>query len=264
MEHKNEKLDLFCSALKEYVSGEEFGDVDQEKYEEMFEHVPYKNRQWAGDAILDTLFEAAGEKMTDDGDKEILEKLKGLVKTYEHEAKDPASSVQETLFFPSEDNVQTLCEYIMTAKRNLRICVFTLTNNDIARAVLNRHNEGVKVQMISDDECAKAKGSDIEYLASKGIDIRTDNSERNHMHNKFCIIDNDVLLTGSFNWTVQAGKGNQENILITDQPFYIHEYKEEFKRLWAEFSDNEVEVDQHRSRGKKRYSRKKAKWNNHN
>ena len=184
MEHSNPKLDLFCSALKEYVGGDEFGDVDKDKFEDMVGEVPFKNRQWAGDAILDTLFESASERMSDDGDKEILEKLKGLVRSYEHSAKDPATSVQETLFFPSEDNVQTLCEYIMTAKRTLRICVFTLTNNDICRAVLNRHNEGVKVQMITDDECSKAKGSDIEYLASKGVDIRTDSSERCHMHNK--------------------------------------------------------------------------------
>ena len=68
-------------------------------------------------------------------------------------------------------------------------------------------------------------------------------------------------MTGSFNWTVQAGKSNQENILVTDHPFYIHEYKEEFKRLWAEFADNEVEREEHTSKGKRRYNRKKAKWN---
>ena len=68
-------------------------------------------------------------------------------------------------------------------------------------------------------------------------------------------------MTGSFNWTVQAGKSNQENILVTDHPFYIHEYKEEFKRLWAEFADNEVEREEHTSKEKRRYNRKKAKWN---
>ena len=69
-------------------------------------------------------------------------------------------------------------------------------------------------------------------------------------------------MTGSFNWTVQAGKSNQENILVTDHPFYIHEYKEEFKRLWAEFADNKIEGEEHASKEKRRYNRKKAKWNN--
>ena len=212
MEHKNPKLEEHCEQIAELVNAGDFGEVDEEAFDDLLDKTPYKNRQWAGDAILDTLFESAKGKMGDDGDKEVLDQLKKLVLRYEHEAKDPASIYQDTLFFPNEDNVDKLCDYIRMAKRNLRICVFTLTNNKIRNAVLDKHDEGVKVQMITDDECSKAKGSDIEYLASKGIDIRTDCSERNHMHNKFAIIDNEFLLTGSFNWTVQAGKANQENI----------------------------------------------------
>ena len=62
------------------------------------------------------------------------------------------------------------------------------------------------------------------------------------MHDKFVVIDDDIVITGSFNWTVQAAKANQENVLITDRPFYVFQYKEEFKRLWAEFSENEKVV----------------------
>ncbi|CAI2378808.1 unnamed protein product [Moneuplotes crassus] len=259
----NEKLRTYCIALKEFVCEDDFGNVDQAKYEQLIASVPFKNKQWAGDAILDTLFDSADERMTDDGDKKILEKLKGLVKSYELCAKDPSSLVHETLFFPNTDNVKSLCRQIEAAKRNLKICVFTITDNKIRDAILNRYEEGIKVQIITDDECMKSEGSDIEYLASKGIEIRTDDSKRNHMHNKFCIIDNNILCTGSFNWTVQAGKRNQENILITDYPFFIHEYREEFKKLWAQFADNEVEPIQYELRGRKKYSRKKARWNNH-
>ena len=63
------------------------------------------------------------------------------------------------------------------------------------------------------------------------------------MHHKFLIVDQEFLLTGSFNWTVQAGKGNQENVLITDEQFYIQKYHEEFENLWEQFKDNEVKRD---------------------
>jgi len=47
------------------------------------------------------------------------------------------------------------------AKKELKICVFNLTNDDLAAAVLDRHKAGVIVQVITDDECMNNPGSDI-------------------------------------------------------------------------------------------------------
>lgn len=201
--------------------------------------------------------------MKDDSDKDVLEKLRNLVKIYEHEMKDPRPMFQQALFFPNRQNLKTLCEYIKLAKHKLRICMFTFTNHKICKAVMDRYNAGVEIFIITDDECMKQRGSDIEYLASQGIPIRTDNSVEYHMHDKFVVIDNDIVITGSFNWTVQAAENNQENILITDRPFFVFEYKEEFKRLWSEFAENEVEAKAFVEKGgKRKFIRKKAVWNN--
>lgn len=259
MEHSNPELEEHCQKVKDLVAGGEFGDVDQDAYEQLLHQTPHKNKLWAGDAVLDSLFEAAKEKLGEDADKEILDKLKGLVKTYEHELKEPVSIYQDAIFFPNEDNVAVLCDYIEKAQHRLRICVFTLTNNQICRSIVNAINNGVKVQIISDDECMKAKGSDVEYLASKGAEVRTDSEERFHMHNKFVVVDNSYVMTGSFNWTVQAAKSNQENILVTDHPFFVHEYKEEFNKLWREFEANSVTAEAPAK--KRKYDRKKANWN---
>jgi cardiolipin hydrolase len=225
MDHSNKELEEHCEKLKEFVNKGDFGDVNELAYEKLLEATPHTNRQWSGDAVLATLFEAAKEKMTDDGDKDILDKLQGLVKTYEHELKDPVPLVQDALFFPNDDNLDLLCKYIKTAKHKLKICVFSITNNVIVKAIMDRHYKGVEVLIISDDECMKAKGSDIEYMASKGISIRTDDDVKAHMHDKFVVVDNELVLTGSFNWTTQAASINQENILVTDHPYYVHEYK---------------------------------------
>jgi cardiolipin hydrolase len=63
------------------------------------------------------------------------------------------------------------------------------------------------------------------------------------MHNKFAIIDDTHLITGSFNWTVQAGKSNQENIIVVDHPYYIEKYNTEFENLWKNFAKNAVHCD---------------------
>lgn len=94
-------------------------------------------------------------------------------------------------------------------------------------------------------------------MADKGIPCRTDDSERNHMHNKFVVVDNSFVITGSFNWTVQAGGANQENLLVVDHPYYVQAYKEEFEKLWKEFSVNCVDASKKQSAGRDRKRRDK-------
>lgn len=59
-----------------------------------------------------------------------------------------------------------------------------------------------------------------------------DDNAKFHMHNKFAIIDSVVLVTGSFNWTSQAVSGNQENLIVIENPLFIKEYQEEYDKLW--------------------------------
>jgi phosphatidylserine/phosphatidylglycerophosphate/cardiolipin synthase-like enzyme len=65
------------------------------------------------------------------------------------------------------------------------------------------------------------------------------------MHNKFVVVDDIFVMTGSFNWTVSAGKSNQENLLVADNQFYVKKYTEEFDRLWRDFSKNKVEAEEY-------------------
>ena len=114
----------------------------------------------------------------------------------------------DAFFFPDVKNITKLCNYLGKATRSLKICVFNFTNDDLSRAVLDRFNNKVDVRIVTDDECMNNLGSDIQFLASKGIPVRTDSETQYHMHNKFVIVDDTFLITGSFNWTVQAGKNN--------------------------------------------------------
>jgi len=52
------------------------------------------------------------------------------------------------------------------------------------------------------------------------------------MHNKFAIIDNRLLLTGSYNWTFSANNRNDDNLLIIDDPEIIARHQNYFEKLW--------------------------------
>jgi hypothetical protein len=52
------------------------------------------------------------------------------------------------------------------------------------------------------------------------------------MHNKFCIVDDDVLINGSYNWTYYAESKNRENILIIkDEIDVLQAFETEFSKL---------------------------------
>lgn len=126
---------------------------------------------------------------------------------------------------------------LRTCKKTLDIAIFTLTNNNIAAAIQEAFTRGVKVRIIADDECCNMWGSDVSLLASIGIPCKTDNAIKFHMHHKFAIIDNQVIVTGSFNWTMQAVKFNQENILFYDNKEIAQRYTDEYNKLWNTFTN---------------------------
>ena len=71
------------------------------------------------------------------------------------------------------------------------------------------------------------------YLFS-GISVRTDHSS-NFMHHKFVLVDGQLLINGSFNWTRNAITGNQENVIITNHKKVVGAFQAEFEQLWQQF-----------------------------
>ena len=168
------------------------------------------------------------------------------------------SSIHEALFFPDPGmpckygsqcrrrqcdfvheatSLTRLIQWLAAVQQSLDICVFTITCNEIAEAIIACHRRGVKVRVITDDECADARGSDIETLKRNGIEVRDDNSPT-HMHHKFCIIDGRILVNGSFNWTRQAVIGNRENVTITDEYAFVQAFRAEFEKMWRMYVRN--------------------------
>lgn len=56
------------------------------------------------------------------------------------------------------------------------------------------------------------------------------------MHHKFAILDKKILISGSFNWTMTAAKGNHENLIVTNDPNLLEAFSEEFEKLWKVFN----------------------------
>lgn len=73
------------------------------------------------------------------------------------------------------------------------------------------------------------KGLDVKFHMGSGL-----------LHDKFAIIDNRVVLTGSFNWTITADKKNAENLLVIRDRDLAQEYTKQFKHIWNQSGEAQL------------------------
>lgn len=181
-------------------------------------------------------FKLVGEAMRDANSTDqalILDWLEEITKLLVHLERGPsnASDRNDVFFSPTDNCVHKIGQMLAATKRELDICVFTITDDRIRREIVNAHERGVAVRILTDDEKSQDRGSDIQFMKGKGIEIRFDQSSY-HMHHKFAIFDRRSLLTGSYNWTRSAAEHNEENFLITHDKKFLKAFQNEFNRLW--------------------------------
>ncbi len=137
----------------------------------------------------------------------------------------------DVYFSRVNDPEGAVIEDLDKARKTIDIAMYYFTDRDLANAVIDAHDRGVKVRIYLDKDQEEAKYAKSRYLTNHGIPLRY-SSNPYIMHHKFCVIDNDVVITGSYNWTASADKRNNENLLVIHDAKVAQEYSAEFNRLW--------------------------------
>lgn len=177
-------------------------------------------------------FALARERLADPASHELLAWLEDVVRAAWHQPPQANSAdAVEAHFSPGEDCPRRIVQLFQRAKHTADVCVFTITDNRLADAIIAAHRRGIGIRVVTDNEKVNDEGSDIPRLRDAGIEVRVDRSEF-HMHHKFAIFDDCPLLTGSFNWTRGAAERNEENFIITSDPRLIRLFAQRFERLW--------------------------------
>ncbi len=138
-------------------------------------------------------------------------------------------------FTPGDNCVAKILEFLEAAKKTIDICVFTISDDRISKKISKCMDNGIKVRIISDNDKQYDRGSDVNWLNDKGIEVKVDMT-RNHMHHKFAIVDNEKIITGSYNWTRSASKYNHENFIISSSKKTVEKFSKEFSKLWKQMS----------------------------
>ena len=123
------------------------------------------------------------------------------------------ADVRTVCFSPGGNCTGAIIGEIDGASSEILIQAYSFTSAPIAKALLNAHKRGVKVEAILDKSQRTANYSSATFLANSRIPTYID-SKHAIAHNKVIIIDRTTVITGSFNFTKAAEEKNAENLLV--------------------------------------------------
>ena len=138
------------------------------------------------------------------------------------------------MYFAPKDGVAShILEYIANARTSIRVLAFSFTSSDIADALIDRSRAGVKVQGVFERQNASGVGASFQAIKRAGLDVFEDGNCY-ILHHKTIIIDNHIVITGSYNFTRSAERSNDENLIIIDDREVAQLYVAEFERLYRQ------------------------------
>jgi phosphatidylserine/phosphatidylglycerophosphate/cardiolipin synthase-like enzyme len=148
---------------------------------------------------------------------------------------NPNQTSQNNSFDPIGE---TVAQYISQAKSSLDIAAYELNNQTIAEAISQAKYRGVQIRIVT--EHSNRQKALLQSLEQQGIPVEDDGEEnRGLMHDKFLIIDGEVLGMGSMNLTHNCTQRNNNNFIFWDSQKdpaiaqLIDNYQIEFEQLWS-------------------------------
>ncbi len=136
--------------------------------------------------------------------------------------KIPSETNKETeVYFCPKDNCENiLINVINSSSKSLHCAFFDIDLKDLIK-LIGKKSHSIDVKLVVDNE---------NYGAIKGPGVKQDTSSQ-YSHNKFCIIDNKIITTGSMNPTENGAYKNNNNLLIIYSKYLAKNYADEFKEL---------------------------------
>ena len=119
----------------------------------------------------------------------------------------------ETCFAPEDECGLQIAELLFTAEKSIQFMAFSFTHDDMGEVIRERGDEGVLVRGVFETRSSETDYSEFYDMLKDHLDVYQDGNPYT-MHHKVFIIDESIVVMGSFNFSTNADESNDENILI--------------------------------------------------
>jgi phosphatidylserine/phosphatidylglycerophosphate/cardiolipin synthase-like enzyme len=134
-----------------------------------------------------------------------------------------------TYFSPRGGTREAILELVSTARTSIYFMAFAFTDRDLATALIAKSQAGLKVEGVFDN-CMIDRNSVFYYLRDNEVPVWRDGNQA-LMHHKILVVDNRYVVTGSYNFSMNAAERNTESTVIIDSRPIARLYAQEFGRL---------------------------------
>lgn len=139
----------------------------------------------------------------------------------------------EYCFSPHGDCASVVVRYIDAARTSVHVLIYDFTLDTLSAALVRAKNRGVDVKVAMDKSEIGVQGGEYNALRTNGIQVALVGSGSAKMHDKVVIIDAQIIITGSFNWTVSAESRNNENLVVLRSSDWAETFEREFQSIFS-------------------------------
>ncbi len=154
---------------------------------------------------------------------------------------------------PWQQSVNGLIAHQLSqAKQSIQLALFVFSDQQLSNALERKHQQGIPIQALIDPGFAYRDYSEALDLMGVALPNNRCRYEPNNrpwskplttvgipqlpagdlLHHKFGVIDGQVVVTGSQNWSEAANGSNDENLLVIRNATVAAHFQREFERLY--------------------------------
>jgi phosphatidylserine/phosphatidylglycerophosphate/cardiolipin synthase-like enzyme len=135
-------------------------------------------------------------------------------------------------FSPDDGVLNVIAPLLNSAQESIYFLAFSFTSNELGDIVREKAEAGLAVQGVMEEEQVKSnQGTEYDPFLQAGLNVRMDGND-GQMHHKVFIIDEKIVVLGSYNFSQSAEVRNDENILVIYNAAIAQEFIKEFQRVW--------------------------------
>jgi len=139
----------------------------------------------------------------------------------------------KVLFAAEDEIMDELIHLVEGADKSIIFMAFSFTHDDLGDAVLKMAQSGVNVQGIFETRGSETEYSEMTSFYCNDILVRQDGNPGT-FHHKVIVIDGEIVITGSLNFSNNAIESNDENVVIIYNAEMASLFLQEFEQRWAE------------------------------
>jgi phosphatidylserine/phosphatidylglycerophosphate/cardiolipin synthase-like enzyme len=135
----------------------------------------------------------------------------------------------ELYFCPQDNCSQVFYNTINKATQSINCALHEFDDLNTSKLLVKKSKQGVQVNIIIEDKYSDEHGLEpINNNLGENLKLKTDGTNSKLMHHKFCVIDNEITLTGSTNPTPNGLYKNNNNMLVIYSKQIAKNYNLEF------------------------------------